>query len=161
MSGMMRNCREAMSFVLIVSFTLLHAITGCFFGLGDLEFWPMTYDLDLWTWARYLQAWPICQNSGLYLCLFGQDSETEGWTDRQTDNAKTITPTADAGCKNFRNVWMCVEWGKICDKNPHNMGLSEFSFSRMLLHFTAETPPPPVRSNFNTFPHETVFSHLR
>ncbi len=29
--------------------------------------WPLTYDLDLWPWPRYLHIWPICQNSGLYV----------------------------------------------------------------------------------------------
>ncbi len=37
-----------------------------------------------------------------------------------------------------RSVW---KGGCICDESPHNMGLSEFSFSSMLLHFIAETPP--------------------
>ncbi len=61
--------------------------------------WPLTYDLDLWTWPRYHQAWSTCQYSGLYVRPFGQDSETDGQIHRQKDNAKTITPFADAGCK--------------------------------------------------------------
>ena len=40
--------------------------------------------------------------------MFGQDSETDGWTDTQTDNAKTITPTADTGCYNISSVSMKV-----------------------------------------------------
>ena len=47
--------------------------------------WPLTYDLwpmtfDLLTWPRYLHSWPPCQNSGLYVCLLGWDSQTDGRT---------------------------------------------------------------------------------
>ena len=37
-------------------------------------------------------------NSSLYVRVLGQDSETDGRTHRHTDDAKTITPSADAGC---------------------------------------------------------------
>ena len=37
----------------------------------------------------------------------------------------------------------CVVWGYIRDESPHNNGLSEFSFSRKLLCFLTEMPPPP------------------
>ncbi len=34
--------------------------------------WPLTYDLDLPTWARYPSTWPPCKNSSLYVCSFGR-----------------------------------------------------------------------------------------
>ncbi len=68
----------------------------------------LTFDLDLWTWPRYLYAWVTCQNSGLYTYLFGQDSETEGRAHTHTDNAKTITPFADAGCNDDKTIFMLV-----------------------------------------------------
>ena len=85
---------------------LMHAVTVHYWAWWP---WPLTYDLDLRTWPRYIHAWPTCQNSGLYVCLFGQDSETDGQTDTQTDTQTmpkllhppltlAITPTADAGC---------------------------------------------------------------
>ena len=38
----------------------------------------VTLTFDIRTWPRYLQPWPACRNStsSLYVCLFGQDSET-------------------------------------------------------------------------------------
>ncbi len=96
-----RNCREATSSVLIA---LLLVVTRLYWAWLP---WPLTYDLDLWSWPRYLQAWPTCQNLSLYVRLFGQDSETDGHTDTHTDDAKTITPSADAGCK-YTNVMFRV-----------------------------------------------------
>ena len=60
---------------------LMHAVTVHYWAWWP---WPLTYDLDLRTWPRYIHAWPTCQNSGLYVCLFGQDSETDTQTDTQT-----------------------------------------------------------------------------
>ncbi len=31
-----------------------------------LTSWPLTYDLDLWTWPRYPSTWRQCQNSSPY-----------------------------------------------------------------------------------------------
>ena len=64
--------------------------------------WPLTYDLDLWTWPRYPSTWPTHQRSGLYVCPFSRESvhrQTDRHTHTHTDYVKTITPIADAGCK--------------------------------------------------------------
>ncbi len=54
--------------------------------------WPLTYDLDLHTWPRYLTTWPPCSNSSLYVCPLGWDSETDRQTDRHTDSGD-LSPT--------------------------------------------------------------------
>ncbi len=49
--------------------------------------WPLTYDLDLWSWARYSSTWPTCQNSSLYVCLFAVrawQTDTQMQTHRMT-----------------------------------------------------------------------------
>ncbi len=99
-----RKCREATSSVLTASVTTvilppMHATRGRFWVWWP---WPFTYELDLRTWPRYFQPWPTCQNASLYVCSFGQDSETDGHTDRQTHDAKTVTPSAVAGCNNLK-----------------------------------------------------------
>ncbi len=43
--------------------------------------WPLTYDLDLRTWPRYLSTW---KNASLYVRPFGWDSETDTQTDTHT-----------------------------------------------------------------------------
>ncbi len=67
--------------------------------------WPLTYDLDLWTWPRYPSTWPTHKKSGPYVCPFSRES---GNTHRHTDNVKTITPVADAGCKEDRNEHLLI-----------------------------------------------------
>ena len=84
-----------------IIFPTVHAIGERFWTWWP---WLLTYELDLITWPRYLHSWPPCQDSGLYVCLLGQDSETH----RQTDNAKTITPSSDAGCKNLRGNFVIL-----------------------------------------------------
>ncbi len=56
--------------------------------------------------------------------------------------ALSVTPFTEKLCEVAQK---CVErgGGYIRGESPHNMGLSKFSFSSMLLHFIAETPPPP------------------
>ncbi len=64
--------------------------------------WPLTYDLDLWTWPRYSSTWPPCQNSSLYVPSFFRDSETDTQTDRQTDThtmPKLLHPPLTLGVK--------------------------------------------------------------
>ncbi len=51
--------------------------------------WPLTYDLDLRTWARYPSTWPTCQNAGLYVCPFGRESETDRQNHTQCQNYYT------------------------------------------------------------------------
>ncbi len=97
-----RSHRHSLLIAPFVIFLAMHPNRGRFWAWWP---WPLTYDLDLWTWPRYLHAWVTFQNSGLYTYSFGQDSETEGRTHRHTDNAKTITPAADAGCnKGLQNI---------------------------------------------------------
>ena len=51
-------------------------------------------DLDLWTWPRYLQAWPTCQNSGMFVSLARIVRRTDGRTDTHTHtHARTHTHT--------------------------------------------------------------------
>ena len=58
-------------------------------------------------------------------------------------------------CKNFIEILCgvtqkCVEWGYIRDESPHNIGLSEFSFSSKLPRFLAKTPPSPTGDSLVT-----------
>ena len=46
--------------------------------LTENVFWPG--DLDLGPWPRYPSTWPTCQNSSLYVCPFGYESETDRLT---------------------------------------------------------------------------------
>ncbi len=55
----------------------------------------LTFELDLDSLPLDLHA----KNSSLYVWSFSCKSKTEGQTARNTDDAKTITPVADAGCK--------------------------------------------------------------
>ena len=67
--------------------------------------WPLTSDLDLWTWPRYPSTWHSSQNSTLYVCPFSRESETDGrtQTDRQCQNYYT-RHVLDVGCNNFSHV---------------------------------------------------------
>ena len=59
--------------------------------------WPLTYDLDLWSWPRYSSTWPTYQKSGPYVCPFAREigsRQTHTQIDRQCQNY-----VADAGCK--------------------------------------------------------------
>ncbi len=74
----------------------MHTTKGRFWAWWP---WPLTYDLNLRTWPRYLCPWPTCQNSGLYVCSFGQDSETDWHMDTQT-MPKLLHPPLMRGVKN-------------------------------------------------------------
>ncbi len=70
--------------------------------------WPLTHDPDLWTCPRYFSTWPAVWISGLYVCLFGRESgnthtHTHGHT--HTCDVKTITPSANMGCKKRLFYW--------------------------------------------------------
>ncbi len=49
-------------------------------------FYLMTLTFDLWPWPIYSFTWPWCQNSSLYVCPFGWDSETDRQTDTRSQN---------------------------------------------------------------------------
>ena len=68
--------------------------------------WPLTYDLDLLIWPRYLSTWPPCKNSSLHVCSFGQDSETDRQTDTRCQNYY-IHHVRDVGCNNHK--WLDVD----------------------------------------------------
>ena len=53
----------------------------------DLDFQPMTL-----TYKLYPSTWPPCENSSLYVCLFGRYSEMDRRKDRHTHDIKTTTP---------------------------------------------------------------------
>ncbi len=61
--------------------------------------WPLTYDLDLRAWPRYPSTWLLCQNSSLYVYLFGWDSKMDKQTDTRCQNFYTHH-ARDVGCKN-------------------------------------------------------------
>ncbi len=60
--------------------------------------WPLTYDLDLWTWPRYPSTWPTHQKSGPYVCPFSRESgnthtHTDTHTHRRCQNYYTLSLT--------------------------------------------------------------------
>ncbi len=92
-SLMMRQ--ELQRSLVSTSSVYIASFNACRETLLGLWPWPLTYDLDLRTWRRYLRPWPSCQNSSLCVSLFGNGRRHRR---THTDNAKTITPYADAGC---------------------------------------------------------------
>ncbi len=81
-------------------------------GLGDLDIWPMTLtlelDLDIFTPDIHAKI-QACMCVPLARIV----RRTDGHTDRQTDNAKTITPSADAGCNKTRHYKLILEGNDI------------------------------------------------
>ncbi len=74
--------------------------------------WPLTYDLDLWTWPRYPSTWRPCQISSLYVSPFSRESETDGHTDTHTQTMpKLLHPTRlrDVGCNKTGPPWKWLE----------------------------------------------------
>ncbi len=63
--------------------------------IGDRILYTLTFELDL-DITFYINYMPKLRCVSLFVCPFGQDSETN----RYTDNAKAVTPSADAECKN-------------------------------------------------------------
>ncbi len=83
--------------------------------------WPLTYDLDLLTWPRYLLTWPPCQNASPYINPFGFYSETDRRTDTRCENYYTRQASETWGVKMWReHQWPIEEsstafWGKILE----------------------------------------------
>ena len=87
-------------------------------GLGDPDLWPMTLtlELDLDNFSRDL-------HTKIQACMSGcsarivRRTDTQTHTHRHTDNAKTITPSANAGCKNYMqcssNVMRWKSWDEM------------------------------------------------
>ena len=70
--------------------------------------WPLTYDLDLWTWPRYPSTWPTHQRSGLYVCPFSRES-----VHRQTDThtqtmSKLLHPSLTRGVTTCHHIHGCL-----------------------------------------------------
>ncbi len=59
--------------------------------------WPLTYDLVHQTWPIYPPTWPTYQNSRLYVCPSGSESETHRHTHRRCQNY--YTPSLTRGVK--------------------------------------------------------------
>ncbi len=107
-----RNCREAEEEIVekprplcsllptTVILPTINVTRWCFWAWWP---WPLTYDLYLRTWPRYLQPWLTCKNSSLNVRSFGQDSETDGHTDGQT-MPKLLHPPL------MRGVINCKQW---------------------------------------------------
>ncbi len=62
----------------LLSSPIMHVITVSILAPWP---WPLTYDLDIWTWPRYSQARPACQSLSLYM---GSSREWDGRTHTQT-----------------------------------------------------------------------------
>ncbi len=66
--------------------------------------WPLTYDLDLWTWPRYSSTGHTHQKSCPYVCPFSRESgntHTDRHTDTQTHRRcqNYYTPSLTRGVK--------------------------------------------------------------
>ena len=69
------------------------------FWPGDLDIWPMTLSFKL-----DLDILPLDLHTKNQVCMSFCSAVrvvTDGWTDRHTDNVKTITPVADTGCNYY------------------------------------------------------------
>ena len=148
----MRSCSEAeeerdvTSSVLIDSSTTIvlptmHATKGRFWAWWP---WPLTYDLELRTWPRYLQPWPACQNSSLYVCSFGQDSETDGGTHRHTDRQTDIR--TQATCHPHGRVFL------MCYSQPYEGNFCTTNFSYVWKILVNLTP----KNNCNSVTHSNT-----
>ncbi len=76
-----------------------------YFWPGDLDLWPMTltFELDLDILPLDLHA-KIQVNTSVRSAVRARHTDTH--THRQNDDAKTITPVADAGCKKNYGIKM-------------------------------------------------------
>ncbi len=77
--------------------------------------WPLTYDLDLWTWPRYPSIWPTYQKAGPYVLPFGRESgntqtdrHTHTHTHRRCQNY--YTPSLTLGVKNPPHEYFIWMW---------------------------------------------------